>query len=145
MVDPETGLLAVPWYRLLIGLWQRLGGNTNAFPSAVYGQQVGQTVNLFNAQTGEPIGPGPISFGVLSPLPEAAQVVGTSPTTLTMTEPGMLVISGGSQTEVRRPPGAFVVASLTGGALWLLAGDQVRLTWFAGPAPTATLFPFTVS
>lgn len=56
LTDPETGRIEPPWYRFLIGLWQRIGGSSSSFPLSVFAQQEGGTVSLFNSQTGEFLG-----------------------------------------------------------------------------------------
>lgn len=56
LVDLEDGQIQAPWYRFLIGIWQRLGGSASSFPLSVFAQQEADSIQLFNSQTGELLG-----------------------------------------------------------------------------------------
>lgn len=71
--------------------------------------------------------------------PPATVAPGASPYTYVATDPGALVIQGGtvSLVELGRK-GTFVTTGLTTTVLNLLRGDQVRVTYVV--APTMTFF-----
>ena len=143
VVDPATGSWTIPWQQWAISIWQKLGGNFSSLPTGVFLQQTTKgTVTPYDALSGKEIGTGPLVFGALVPTAQEAIIVGPSPATLAAASPGTLAISGTTLIELSRPPGAFVHAGTTAGALLVLAGDEVRLTW-AG-APVATFFPFSI-
>lgn len=144
-IDLATGAWTPPWYRVLISLWQKLGGSKSSLPASTFLQQAGTSVVAFNALDGSQIGSGPLAFGKVNGLAMETLLVGASPATLVATSSGTLVISGGGQVEISRPPGPFILASLVGGVLPVIGGDSVRLTYFSGPAPTAHFFPFSIS
>lgn len=148
-VDPTTGVWTVPWQRFFINIWQRLGGSRSSLPAAAYLQQVGtgdgDEVTVHDALTGDQIGPGPIAFGTVSGGAPVAVPIGASPATVVAAGAGTIISSGATQVEFARPPAGFItVVSAVGGAVPVVAGDQVRLTW-GGAAPTVTFFPTLVT
>lgn len=76
---------------------------------------------------------------MVATAPPVSVAPGASPYTYTATDPGTLVIQGGtvSLVELGRK-GTFVTTGLTTAVLNLLRGDQVRVTHVA--APTMTFF-----
>jgi len=107
LVDLETGYLTPPWYRFLISLWQKLGGSQSVTQNFAWLRQSGQTVSAINARTGAVIGSGSLAFSHITGLAQVSVAIGTSPVTLTMNANGTLIVAGGAQVEISRPPGAF--------------------------------------
>lgn len=140
-VDPENGLLAAAWYRLLITLWRRTG---NAFPitqQAIILQRDSTSgeIQVVETTTGTVLGI--LNFSGATGGPPQNVAIGTSPSTVAMPKSGMLIASTG-QSEISRDAGAtFYVVSLTGGPIPVIMDDIIRMTWFSTTKPILTLFP----
>ena len=77
----DNGAISIPWYRFLIGLWQRLGSGFIEAQNAVTLQSSGgmlQPVNAVTGQTGQVIGPVVIS-GTASTDPVVREVLALVP------------------------------------------------------------------
>jgi len=136
----EQRMLAKPWYRLLITLWQRTGANLPIGGTVILNNTPGG-IQALDAGTGALLGYVPLTAAVGGPPVVLAPAV--SPFGYQATAPGTLVVTG-AQVELRR--GAiYYIVSPAGGAIPMLINDIVRLTWY-NPAqlPTATFFPSTV-
>jgi hypothetical protein len=135
-VDPESGLLTFVWYRFLANLWKQTGGSNIPIAAGVVFAQVGAYVVAQLAATGAAIG---TLLTNSSPGGSAqAQSPATSPWVFVAPQSGTLVVASG-QVEYGRG-GKYYLVGLTGGAIWLLAGDSVRVTWYAA-VPTVVWLP----
>lgn len=136
-------VLERPWYQFLRGMWLRIGG---AVQDLVTGLLVGTNFVVMEI-SGFSFGvvTGTINSGntvtVTTPVvgeAAAAVAAGASPFTYTATFQGTMIVFGG-QVEFSRDSGAsWILASLTGGFVPMLVGDQIRVTWFGASAPTLT-------
>lgn len=135
----EHRLIAIPWYRLLIQLWRLAGGANIPISQAVYFiLQSPLEIEAFSVDTGA------IGFLQLQNQPGGAAVPQTpagSPFVYTAAVTGTLVAFCG-EIELSRDSGTtYYKVSLTGGAVPMLKGDKVRVSWVGGSAPTVTWFP----
>jgi hypothetical protein len=70
-----------------------------------------------------------------------AQALFGSPTIIFVQSLGTLTLANG-KAELSRDSGVtWFQVSLVGGAIGVLAGDQVRVSWFGASAPAVTFFP----
>lgn len=140
------GTLNISWYRLLMAMWQRLGQIGGQTINAAFIRQspvgAGAPLEVVNSLTGKVIGT--ISLGNITPLPAVPQSCTSSPQTFTAPSAGTFVVESG-QVELSRDSGAtFYIFSLAGGAVPVLSGDQIRVTWY-NVVPLVTLFPQLLS
>lgn len=143
VIDPLTGVFSHPWLYFFSLLWQRLGGTSLPLSGAYYVGSSGGVPSLFSVLTKKVIGP--VSSGTVVPDAQTTIAIGASPVTLVAAGTGNIVVSGGGQVELSRPPGAFVTVGVSGGIVPVVKGDQVRVTWFSTVAPTVSFFPFTIT
>lgn len=145
LVELESGIISRPWHRLLIELWKKVGSAFLSVANAVYiGQdpsQVGVSVSAFSATTGNKIGD--LLLTNAAPAPPVPQALGASPFVFAAPKAGTLVVFSG-KVELSRDGATWYEIGLMGGAVPVLAGDQVRVTWFQADAPTVTFFPVSV-
>jgi hypothetical protein len=141
----EDDTVSIPWSRFFIALWQKTGGSIVTVAGTTLIQQVGNLFELFGVSGGTSLTYlatllTPKSFGAAVQV----QTLAASPFTYTATVGGTLVVFSG-QVELSRDSGAnWYMVGLTGGAIPMLNGDRVRVTWFeSGVAnrPTVTFFP----
>ena len=150
MVD-DNGALSRPWYQFLRGLWLRFGGaianpitgllvDSGAVVLAeVEGQEVALVSGAYDANTGDVTVSTPIVGAAAIP-----QVLGASPFIFTAAFQGTLIVQS-AQVEISRNAGAnWYLVNATGGAIPMLTGDKVRVTWYGvgvGNRPTVTFLP----
>lgn len=145
-VNPD-GTLATAWYRLLIGMYKRLGGSGLAQPNAAYIAQAptgaGAPLAVYSSFDNSLIGilylqntgGGPVQIIDLS---------SGSPVVFQALEDGTLFCFTG-KLEVSRDSGLnWSLVGLTGGAVPLLKGDEARISWTTSP-PQAAYFPIRYS
>ena len=147
MVD-EAGRPTYTWYWFLIQLFNRTGAST---PSQGIVGAVSTAFNVFLITIGSLTRAmlGGVQQGdgtVVQDVPTkgvAVQVltVGASPWVHTVTFQGTLVVQK-AQVELSRDSGVtWYEVGLQGGAIPMLAYDQVRLTWYGTSVPGAIFFP----
>lgn len=135
-VEP-SGVLAAPWRAWFIQVWLRLGAATASLVGSVYFTVVDGIVYAYQAIDGVLLGRVVFSGStggtsvVLSP--------GSSPFTYEAPVAGTVVVTAG-QVELSRGTG-WVLVSPMGGAVPVMAEDQVRVTWFGLDPATVTFFP----
>ena len=128
MANPDLSI-SIPWYRLLITLWNRTGGATSA----------GFLSPTTPGGSGQP------------------QTLGASPFGFTATSGGQLLVSrkytvGANGVRTREAGGETVEFSRDGGATFYFAAtapallpisyqDQIRISWFTPGPPTVIFFP----
>lgn len=136
----EDGTVAIAWYRWFISMWNRMGLARSAQVSAVFGSQgPGGNVGIYDSFTGDFIGN--IIFSEQIPGPAVPQTPTTSPFIYQATASGSLVVFGGA-CELSRDRGLnFFGVTLTGGAIPVRNGDQVRVKWYSTDLPQITFFP----
>lgn len=145
METPMTdanGRVTRPWYRFLISMWQKTGQGTSQGSTAAYLQlspgPTGLPVQVINATTGTVIGT--VAFGSSSGGPAQPQAIAGSPFIFTAGANGTLVIFG-AEAELSRDHGVtYYPATLNGGALPMLLGDVIRVTWFNPASPPQITF-----
>ena len=156
VVVDEDGLLTTAWYRFFLQIWMRTGGGSTPLGSIPYilidpntgavevidpisGAVLATLVTLAEIQPLLDVEPQLLVLaGASAPAAAVPQVVGASPWTFTSLASGTLVVESG-QVELGRN-GAFVVCGMTGAAVPVLKGDQVRVTYYQS-APVVTLLP----
>ena len=139
----EQRKLAIPWYKLLITLWQRSGGSFIPTSGSVILQNTLGGIQAVDATSGTILGYVNLTAAVGGPA--QPQVLGASPFTFVAVGPGTVVVYGG-EVEVSRNAGVtWYSVTLNGGSVPLLLGDRIRVTWFdpANP-PVVTFFPSTI-
>lgn len=132
-------LLALPWYQLMIELWQKQGGGTSTASATIILQYNGVNVGMYDAVTGAFLG----NVSISNPVGGAAVnvVPGASPFTYTAPQAGTLIVAA-AQIEISRDSGAnWFIASVTGGTVPVLFDDQVRMTWYGPNIPVITFLP----
>jgi len=136
----SNGLLSIPWYKLLVALWQNGGGGNVPTAQAVYFLINGSGgVDVFDSLNNTYIGT--IFLVGQAGQPAVAEAPGASPYLFAALTSGHLAISG-AKIELSRDAGAtWFPVSLTGAAVPVLNGDAVRATWYGSTAPTVTWFP----
>ena len=108
------GTITIPWYRLLITLWNKTGGaNVPTTGVGLFSSSIGGT--------------------------EILQVLAASPFTFVAPVVGFLTAAGG-KIELSRS-GPWREVSITGGSFWLQAGDSARVTWFGDAPPEVIWWP----
>lgn len=133
-VDTESGIIAQVWQKLLQSLWQKAGGGASSTASAVFiYEDPSGNINAADSETGSDLG----SLMLFGPGAVSPVVVGVSPFTYTATSPGLLAVSGGT-IELSRSGSPFYTVSAAGGAIPMLTGDQVRITY--GVLPVVGFF-----
>lgn len=151
VVDPATGMLTTPWYRVFITLLRRTGcigagdAGQAGVPSIQNGVVLGQDqegpnlpISAYNAGDGTLLGQ--IQLGSETGAAAIPQAVGLSPWIFTAPLPGTLVVDSG-KLEISRDAGAtYWLSSLVGASLPVLKGDLVRVT-FLKATPTAAFLP----
>lgn len=135
-VDESRNIL-YPWYRLLVALWQLTGSGLIPISQAVFLKQIHpQQIQVFDTSPG-----GVVGFIRLKNQPGATavqQTLVTSP--FNFVAPGDGTLAAFS-CEMDLTRGAITQKlTLTGGAVPLMSGDSVKLSW-TGVLPTATWFP----
>lgn len=142
----EDGTISLAWYRLLISLWNRTGSNKIIDPRAVVLQlDPDGIVELIDSTTGEVLGT-VVTTAAFAGGPARRQVVGASPFVFVADGPGTVVVFA-AQAELSRDGGAtWFKVTLQGGAVPVLIGDRVRVTWYGAGAdnlPEVTFFPWS--
>lgn len=140
-VNPD-GTLAAAWYRLLVGMYRRLGGSGLAQPNAAYIAQApvgaGAPLAVYSSFDNSLIG---ILFlqntggGPAIPL-----VLGASPFVYPAPADGTVFCFSGKLEVSRDGELTWHQVGLTGGAVPVLKGDVVRISW-STIAPEAVYFP----
>ena len=137
----EARLLEIPWYQLLVNIWQNAGGAQAQTGSAVYFliSQSG-SIDVYSASSQEYLGTLVLAGGAGQPaLPIDP---GVSPFTYTALLQGTMVVFG-AEVELSRDNGAhWYKVTLTGGAVPMMVGDQIRVTWTGADPPEVTWFPY---
>lgn len=145
-IDPNTLRIARPWYQLLRSLWLRTGGAVTSTVTAVFGafnvllvstsDQTTAVVNGVQLATGAVQVTAPVSG-----TPSETVMVGLSPFVYSAVFQGTAIVSG-SQVEISRNSGiTWFLVTLQGGAIPLLVGDKLRLTWFGNSTPGLVFLP----
>src|SRR5258706_14685811 len=139
VIDLGTGYWVPSWYRFIIILWQKEGGSFTTLQGATVLQNNGGVLSALNALSGQwngTIGTSASPGGAAVP-----QTRGASPFVFTATRSGSLVVFA-AEAELSRDNGVtYYAVTLTGGAIPVLNGDKVRVTWFTAVAPKVTFFP----
>lgn len=134
MIDPESGVVSSVWYRLFLDFFKKLGGSETQVTSFVFVTESGGGGVATNAATGQPVNlvAGSVSEGA----PPETKIATVSPFEYTALVSGLITINGG-QVELRRGASAYATVGLVGGAIRLLPGDNVKVSWFSTvpPAP----------
>lgn len=138
IADPN-GQISIPWYRLLITLWNRAGGAVpaNLLSATAYVSLVGTLIDVFRNSDGAKLGT--VQLDVSTGGVAVAQTVGASPWTFTAPKCGTLVVDSG-QVELARGLGSFWTVGLAGGAIPVMAADRVRITYYR-TTPTVAFLP----
>lgn len=134
MVD-GAGKVSIPWYQLLVSLWQKAGAAYTQVATAVALQLSGSSIQAINTATGQSLG-FLVTSGAVGPVTPLAP--GASPWVYQATSPGTIVVTS-AQVELSRDGVTWYIVSPMGGAIPMQADDQVRLTYY-GAAPAATFF-----
>jgi hypothetical protein len=141
-VDPQSGMVALPWYQFLRQIWLRVGG---AVATVIFGTQTTKNVVTIS------LGPQAILTGTLdldnnvlvtTPVAGNAPEIlapSSSPWVYVPTTQGTLIVFSG-QLEIGRN-GQWFTVGLTGGALPMLVGDSARVTWYGASKPGAVFLP----
>lgn len=140
VVNPD-GTVTWAWYRLMIAIWQRVGGQTVSTPTAVAVSQAasgGLQGTIVATGKSVPI----VSQGPLLPgQPAQPQAPSASPFLFVASDAGTLLTDSG-KAEISRDGGVtWYQVSLVGCAIPMLPEDQVRVSWFGAEAPTITYLP----
>lgn len=136
IIDSE-GNPTTEHFRFLQDQWRKLGGTQSTIPTAVYVAIANGLVVANAAQDNSEIGP----LFITGKAGGAAQGIGTgggSPITFTTPAGGQVVTSSGTLSISRNGGGTYFVVG--GGAVGVLTGDKVQVTW-TGPAPTIVFLP----
>jgi len=134
----DEGRLSHPWHRFLISLWQKVGGAVPTLVNGVYFlYQAASGLSFYSVSSGEKLG----QVALTAVGGGKAQVIplGTSPTTYEAPTSGFAVVTS-AQIEIGRQ-GDFFVVSPMGGAVPMVQGDTLRLTWYGPALPTAHFLP----
>lgn len=135
LVD-SNGNITQPWYRMLLTLWQRVGGSSVVNENFYYIDNSGGSPVIVNPQ-GTSGGTIPTSGGAGGPA--QPQVLGASPWTYAATQAGSLVVDAG-KVQVSRDGGvSWYSVGYLGGMVRLLAGDQAKVSWVGDPPVVAFL------
>lgn len=145
-VTNPDGTLNRTWFDFFRQLWLRTGGGTNLVVSALLqgGIWVLEFVTSSIAVVGGNINASGTAVEISTPLigglPQA-QALGISPWTFTATFQGTLLVFG-ARVDFSRDAGAtFFPVTLQGGAIPMLVGDLVKLTWFGDPPESVVFLP----
>lgn len=139
------GMASLPLARLLISMWQKLGGSlTTVQNTAIITQQPTSAGAPLQA-----VAPDGTALGTLfltsdiNGGPAQAQTLAASPFVLGVTTKiGTVVVSSG-KVELSRDGGTtWLLVSLVGGAVPKLSADLIRVTWFGDP-PAVTFLPWS--
>lgn len=114
----QDGIIEKPWLRLLIGMYNKLGG-TSPDPPFVLNTAGGTPANV-----------------LLNGNPQLYAAPGS----------GMVVVWGADLVEFNRNNIWYVVSNvgtgISGGAIPMTTGDRIRVTWLlTNASPTITWFP----
>jgi hypothetical protein len=142
LVDPPTGILTPPWYRLLITLWNRTGCNSGSnvdTQSAVYFSWDGALLTFYSVATNLFLGT--VGTTVVVPGPPVPQSLSSSPFIYKATDPGALITSSGKIELSRNSGGTYYLVSLQGGSCPVQSGDWVRVSWTQSAPANCTFFP----
>ena len=130
-IDSETGIITRDWWYFLNMLWRIAGKAFNSVPDASFIS--GSTV--FSSDTGNVVG-SIITAGTAA----QPQTLVTSPFIFTAAKIGLLTVFGG-QVDYSRDAGVtWYPIGLTGGPIFMLVADKVRVTWFLADPPIVTFF-----
>jgi hypothetical protein len=135
MVD-SAGRLTVPWYRMLIDIFRKVGGSSVLTSSTVVIQETAEgDLQAIQVSTGAVIG----NLTLAAILPVQILTPVSSPFKFQSSAQGTFVASSGA-ISLSRDGTNFFPVSLTGGACPMQIGDTVELTWFSSEVPQATFF-----
>ena len=135
--------IGIPWYRLLITLWQRTGGSLVPTTGTVVLNNTVGGIQAVDALTGTVLGY--VFLGSASGGPAVPLAVGASPFVYQALGPGTIVVTGGQVEVSRNGGGTWYLVTLNGGAVPMVTNDKVRVTWYDNTnPPVATFFPSTV-
>lgn len=139
----ESGFITDPWYRLLVSLWRKLGAQALDLTNAVYFTFDGSTVSIWSVTTNTLQGTIPFQTAVGGPA--QAQAPLTSPFVFIPASPGTAIVSS-AQVEFSRDGGAtYYLVTLQGGAVPMLLGDRIRVTWYGATLPIVTFMPSVIT
>jgi len=145
LVEPETGLIVFVWYAFLRQLWLRVGGAvgnilTGALAGVVPLLTIGQSVVALVAGELQKDGNVRVNTPVEGDAPQIV-ALGNSPFVFHTVFQGTLVVFGG-EVELSRDTGTtWYKVGLAGGAVPVLVGDEIRITWYSPVPPPVTFFP----
>jgi len=132
---PGSGIVQRNWYWFLLQIWRALGGSFGQVSQASFLQGT----SVYASGSGKFLGK-IITSNVVG-APAVPQTLTTSPFVFVATSLGMLAVYGG-EVEFSRDAGVtWYPIGLTGGPIFMLDGDQVRITWYTSNAPPVTWFP----
>ena len=135
----DDGTPSFGWYRLLISLWQKLGGNASNTAAAVYLQTDSSgNVDAYAGATGKLLGIVPLGDVVGGPVQPVAPTV--SGMTYKAAVSGILIVFG-ARVDVSRDGLNYYPCSLTGGQITLQRNDIAKITWFSAAPPQLSFFP----
>ena len=114
----QDGIIEKPWLRLLIGMYNKLGGTSLTPPF------------VLNTPGGTP----------------ASIQLNANPQIYTAPGSGMVIVWGADWVEFARDGNWYTVSkvgtSISGGAIPMTTGDEIRVTWTPGNVPpTITWMP----
>lgn len=133
-VEPTSGYIVRPWQRFLLSLWVKSGGSSSSLPGSYYLNVTSDgAIGVYQSLTGELVG----VLQPINPKPPQTLTLGSSPFVWTPTASGTLVVYG-AEVEIKRGASAYAPIGLVGGAIPMLQGDSVRITWTSTSPPTAT-------
>lgn len=134
--------VAFAWYRFFIALWLRTGGSALPTEFQVFLQQNGPLfLDAFQLVGIRPTYLTTLLHANSTGAIAVPQVVVTSPFVFPCNRVGTLVVFA-AEAELSRDNGAtYYKVTLNGGAIPMLVGDLVRVTWYHSPVPEVTFFP----
>lgn len=126
-----SGIIAIPWYQLLVDLWRKTGSGYSSTPEVAYWQYSEGVLTAYSP-AGQAIVPGAA----------APQDLGSSPFVFTAPQAGTLVCSAGTVSISRDGGNTYYSAGTAGGAIPLQGGDLCKVAW-SESAPTVAWLPTT--
>ena len=137
-VDPLTGMIQQPWYRLLIDLWRKNASSLFPITESVYFLlNSNGAVGCYRVDDNALLGFLFFSGGT-PPPPQPVPPSGSGFVYQAQTVGTLIVDSG--MVELSRDGSTWYIVSRVGGAIPMQVGDFSRVSWFEAP-PTITFFP----
>jgi len=133
------GTVQIPWYKFLISLYTRSGGNAPD-QLGVYLQLDTQSGNIFAFLSGTDQFLGILLTQSSVPRPVVNLQFDVSPGIYQAGQPGQLIVQG-AQIELSRDQATWYIAQTTGGPVQMAFNDIARITWGTGLPLPAVFFP----